>query len=141
MHDLREPNQGRLTGQPPVLDQHVERALAVAVGVLGTGRVVGVGAFPAGGLQNLIARDVQELGFDVDEPPDEPRARDTVDVCVLTCYPLHAVCSFVLAARVDPSLDRRHCWLFTHWSDCPDDDRTVCGAAGWAVSLLDPSGR
>src|SRR5947209_5151723 len=50
-----------------VLDQHLERAEAVAVGVGRARRVVAVAALAFGGGEYLVCRHVDELGLRVDE--------------------------------------------------------------------------
>jgi hypothetical protein len=57
--------------------------------VLGSGRIVGMSGLSSGDLQHLIPRDEEELGVGVDEPLDQPWARDPIDVRVLPRDPLH----------------------------------------------------
>ena len=48
VHDLRETYEGRVGGEPELLDKHVEGAHPVPVGVLGAFSVVGMPALPLG---------------------------------------------------------------------------------------------
>ena len=66
MDDAREQLHGRVVDLI-VLDEHLERAESVAVGVLGPGRVVGVRTLAFSNLEHLIGRHVEELGVRVDE--------------------------------------------------------------------------
>src|SRR5215469_7875976 len=90
MHDLCEPDQRRVARQPEIIYEHVERALAVPVGVLRAGSIVGMGSFPGRHLKHLVAADEQEVGLRIDEPPDQPWAGDPVHVRVLPGDPFHA---------------------------------------------------
>ena len=64
-------------------------AAAVDVAQLHAFGVVGNTALPLGHVEDLLRRDVDELGILVDEFPDEPRTRDPVDVGVLARDPFH----------------------------------------------------
>jgi hypothetical protein len=56
VHDPREQRHGRVVDRV-LLDEDLERAEAVAVGVLGAGRVVGVRALAGGDLEYLVGRE------------------------------------------------------------------------------------
>src|SRR5204862_5364406 len=51
--------------------------------------VVGRGALPLRGAHHLVGRHEQERRFLIDEPTDEPRARDTIDARPLSSDPFH----------------------------------------------------
>src|SRR5262245_47452265 len=101
VHDLGKADQRRVARKVEVLDQNVERALAVPVRVLRPWRVIGMSTITLCDAEDLVAGYEQELRVRVDEPPDQPGARDPVALGVLPCYPLHVISSFAsLAACV-----------------------------------------
>jgi hypothetical protein len=67
----------------------VEAAALALVTELDTRDVVGDGARRPRDLEHLVARHVEELGFLVDEPGDQPRAGDAVDLRPLAGDPFH----------------------------------------------------
>src|SRR5262245_54076029 len=98
VHDLGEPDQRRIACEVEFIDEYVERALAVAVGIQSARGVVGVRGFPFCRGKHLVPRHVQEFGVWIDEPSDQPRAGDPIDVGVLAGYPFHATGSLVSGA-------------------------------------------
>jgi len=60
VHDLGQPRQRWVPGQVAVLDEDLEGALAVAVGVAGARRVEADGARAFGLLQDLAGGDVED---------------------------------------------------------------------------------
>src|SRR5215212_2640157 len=90
MHDLGQSHEAAIIGELELLDQHVERALPVPMGVFGTLCVVRMSAFALGCRQHLVAWHEYELGVGIDEPLDQPWARDPINVGVLSCDPLHS---------------------------------------------------
>jgi hypothetical protein len=89
VHDRREPNEPRVGVQREVINEHFERASAVAVGVFRARCIVGVPTLALRHVQHLVPSNEDELGLGVDEPLDEPGTSDTVHVGVLACHPLH----------------------------------------------------
>src|SRR5690349_6521928 len=77
-----------------LLDERLERALAVAMGVLGSRRVEAVGSLSGRILEDLVVRDVNDLRVDVDEFAYQPGTGDPIGLGVLTCDPLHGVAPF-----------------------------------------------
>src|SRR5262245_18730618 len=80
--------------------------------VLGAGGVVRVRTFTLGDREHLLGRHVEELGFRIDEFPNEPGACDAVRLRSLTCDPLQAV-SFPGSRSVAPYVHRPCHWLPT----------------------------
>ena len=78
MHDPGQPEQGCVVGEVVIVDQDLEGALAAAVFVGGARRVEATGLFPFGGAQDVLGRDVDDLGLRVEEAADQPRAGDPV---------------------------------------------------------------
>jgi hypothetical protein len=61
-----------------LLDEDLERAEPVSVGVPGAGRVEAGGALPLGVREDLVPRQEVDLGVRIDEALDEPRTRDAI---------------------------------------------------------------
>src|SRR5260370_40163322 len=75
-------------------DDRLEAASAVHVAQLDVGHVVGVSSLAVCHGPDLVRRDEEKLSLGVDEPADQPRAGDSVDVRVLPRYPLHRTTSW-----------------------------------------------
>src|SRR5437870_4580376 len=80
-----------------LLDQRLKRAVAVAVGVLGPGRIEADRAVALGVGEDIVPGHVHDLGLGVDELADQPRAGDPVGFGVFAGDPLHHRSSFLLA--------------------------------------------
>ena len=78
VHDGSEAHEGRVAGEFEVVDEDLEGAAAVAVVELGPGRVEAVCVLVAGDGENIVVRDVEDLGGGVDEPSNQPRASNAV---------------------------------------------------------------
>src|SRR5439155_12310276 len=75
--DLRHAAHGRIRDVER-LDQDLEGALPVAVRELGAGRVEGARSVQRRVVEDLVGRDVDDLGVSIDEAADQPRAGDPV---------------------------------------------------------------
>jgi hypothetical protein len=69
--------------------ERIEGASLALVGELDIGNVIGDGTYGLGLGEHPLCRDIDELRFGVDEPADEPRARNTVDL-----GPMRPTCRF-----------------------------------------------
>ena len=91
MHDAGQPDQRRVATEVERVDEDLEGALVAAVGELGAGGVEGARGFDLGHGQDLVGRDVADLGLGVDEATEQRRAGDPVGLRALAGDPLHAV--------------------------------------------------
>src|SRR5215203_2539739 len=103
MHDLGQTHEAAIIAELELLDQHVERALAVPMGVFGTLRVIRVPALALDCRQHVVTWDEQELSVGVDEPLNQPWAGDPINVGVLSRDPLHSSSFEALKTAARPS--------------------------------------
>ena len=71
------------------LDQGLEGALAVLVGVLSACCVETGGALALRVLEHMVSGDVDDFGIAIDELENEPGTGDPVCLGVFSCHPLH----------------------------------------------------
>src|SRR5262245_63920082 len=77
----------------------VERAALAFMRKLDAFDIVGRPAGLSGDVENILGRDVDELGLRIDEAPDQPRAGDAVDLRALARHPLAGRCADCSARR------------------------------------------
>src|SRR5262249_42380029 len=98
--DEREALQSwLLLRQTVAADYCVEGAFVAVVTELGACDVVRRGTLALRDGFHLVARYVQELGFGIDEPLDEPRTCDPIHLRSFTSYPFHPVAPFGIGVR------------------------------------------
>src|SRR5438477_4578900 len=90
VNDPRQPYQGGVVAES-LVDELLERAaaLVVPVRVGGTRRVEATGSFAALDLGHLVGLDEEDLGFGIDEAPDQPDRGRAIDVDSFAGDPLH----------------------------------------------------
>jgi hypothetical protein len=93
VHDPGQAHQGGVPAEVVVVDEDLEGALAVPVVVGGAGGVEPMCSFGLLDGEDLVGRDVDDLGVGVDEPSDQPRAGDAVGLGAGTRDPLHGLAS------------------------------------------------
>ena len=96
--DLREMLQGGI-GEPILLQKGIEGAELTDVAELHARDVIGDGTGRLGDGQDLIGRHVEEFSVLVDEPFNQPRARDPVDFRTFSGNPLHDQTHLMAARR------------------------------------------
>src|SRR5882762_4260898 len=100
--------QGRI-GQSILLDERIETAAGPVVREFDTLHVVGSSAVLPGPSEDSRRRCKEELRFGVDEPLDQPRACNAVDLWMLPSYPTHrALASSSLLTSVSLNLQSKH---------------------------------
>ena len=72
-----------------LVEQHLERAEAVTVGVAGARSIEREGVLAPGDLEHVFGGHEQELGIGIDEVRDQPGAGDAVRLRMLARHPLH----------------------------------------------------
>ena len=102
-------------GSATILDERLERALTVTVGVPGTERIEVERALALGVGEDVVAGHVDDLGRGVDELADQPGAGDPVGLGVLAGDPLH-----VYSSQGWPFRDGRtgRAWRLPRWRRC-----------------------
>ena len=98
------PNDGGklmqgLIRQSILLEERVETAERPVMGQLDPFYIVGNGVEFLGTSEDSHGRYKEELGFGVDEPLDQPRACNAVDLWMLPSYPTHKASHYQVDAR------------------------------------------
>jgi hypothetical protein len=96
--DLSKPEQCRV-GQAVLFDNGLEGTFAILVPKLNTW---GIKRDRTGLVSHLIhpaLGDEDEFGIRIDETPDQPRARNPVNMDVRTSYPFHNESPFLTSVR------------------------------------------
>ena len=93
--DLREEREGRIVAELVVLDQDLEGAEAVAVGVGRTRRVEARRTLAGSVVEHLVAGHVDDLRVMVDELPDQPWTGDAIGMGVLADCRSRAIGSWI----------------------------------------------
>lgn len=87
--DLRQQDEGRITGEVVLLHDGVEGAFLAVMTEFYVRHVIGDGSLPLSGLHHLVGRDEQKLGLRVHELLDEPRTSHSVHLDSFSCYVFH----------------------------------------------------
>src|SRR5260370_38791763 len=100
MHDAREPHEGTVMREA-LGDDLLERAAAVSIPVemLRAGGVEADRVFASLDFHDLIRLHEEDLGLGIQEAPDEPRGRGSVDVDALPGHPFHQCPSTVRSSN------------------------------------------
>jgi hypothetical protein len=87
--DLRQRLEGRVVREVVLEQDALEGATPFDVPEFDSRHVEGDCSLPLGRGHHLLGGDIQKLGGAIDEAPDEPGARDAIDLGILTSDPFH----------------------------------------------------